>query len=634
MSGIYGVWQSEGKNIFDKADTDRLERWNRAYGKEVGMLYVGENAFLGCSYEKYSDMAPRSNPVLQKNGKYAVIDALLYNREELLEKGCFSETLSDEELLFDYINLFGYEGLKDVNGDFAGAVYNPENKAITLFRDHMGVRPLFYWMTAECLAFSTDIRGLVSMQMMDVSVDGKWLCNKLAGLACFGTENTEFSNIFCVKPGSYMAISLQEGKLQTKKNIYWQAGRKKIRLSSQNAYIERMRELITDSVRRRLNVISGPIGAELSGGLDSSVIDILIHRLEREAIYVSWSASPEEVPYAEDDERLIVEDICRKENISCHYRGKELRIEDDSVIVDKMRDIGMEPDKNAGFFRRYVFPPYINTLQICQVAQYVNSQGCKVVFTGHGGDEGVSHRANPYEMFYNREYKHYFQFMWDSTKGERHRLYKTLMRSRKNLFDIRKKLRSPFVSVFAAKDMLRKEFADKYFREKGESNPFHYDPIKYVRSGGSRNRLDVVALLGAYSGARYIAPYLDYRAIDYALSIPRHMYIKNQKKRYIFREAFKDIIPQSLYELTGKEDTSWRNVDKTEPDEVEYKNRKKRLAEMLDKEYWKDCLDWEYLDKWTEEPYRSTDEMRDFSIFNGIDNCLSLQNMITFSRQI
>ncbi|MBE5873462.1 MAG: hypothetical protein E7287_03540 [Lachnospiraceae bacterium] len=634
MSGIYGVLIHLDKRTYVEADIDRLARWNKAYGVTVEQKCVQEKVYLGCSYEKYSETAPVSSPVLVRNGKYAVLDVLLYNRAELLEKGRFSDALSDEELLFDYIEKFGFASLEQVNGDFAGAVYDPEREMLTLFRDHMGVRPLFYYMTENELVFSTDIRGPISMQGTDASVNGKWLCSKLAGTIYSGTENTEFANIFCVKPASYMIITLQEGILQAKTTAYWQAGRKKVRLASEAAYIERMRELITDSVQRRLDVISGPMGAELSGGLDSSVIDILIHRLGREAVYVSWSASPEEIPYAEADERLIVEDICKQENISCHYRGKVTRIGKDSVIADKMRDIGMEPDVNAGFYRRYVFPPYINTLQICQVAQYVNNQGCKVVFTGHGGDEGVSHRSSPYEMFYNREYKHYFQYMWDSTRGERHRLYKTIIRCHKNLFDTGKKVRSPFVSVFVARAMLKKDYVNMHYRDKGESNPFHYDPKMYVRNGGSRNRLDVVALLGAYCGARYIAPYLDYRVIDYAVSIPRHMYTKNQKSRYIFREAFKDIMPKSLYELTGKEDTSWRNIEKGEPDVVEYLERKQRLFGMLDREYWSESLDMEYLEKWSKQPYDNANEALDMAIFGGIDNCLSLQNLISFSRQI
>lgn len=633
MSGIYGIWNPLS-GIESEEDKRRLGCWNQAYGKKVEQKHVKERAFLGCSYENYSDRAVLNYPVLHCGEKYAVVDALLYNREELLEKGKFSSDLTDEELLFSYIETFGFDALRDVNGDFAGAVYDDKKGQWTLFRDHMGVRPLFYYVSKQGLAFSTDIRGLISMSQTDVSVDEKWLWSKLTGTICPGTENTEFTEIFCVKPASYLRFSLSQDSVQVEKETYWIPGGKKIRLSSEEAYKNQLKELITDSVKRRLDAVSGPVAAELSGGMDSSVIDILIHRLGREAFYFSWSMSPEEIPYAENDERKIVEDICKQENITCRYSEKGFNFGEDSIIYKKMQEIGMEPDLRAGLFRRYVLPPYISTLQIGKVAQYANQSGAKVVFTGHAGDEGVSHRCNPYELFYHKEYVQYCKYMWESTQGEKHRIYKLVRRCHKNLVHTRRKLRKPFVSIFESKDMLKKDFFERYYSEKGVPLTFAYDPVTYVRNGGSRNRLDIVALLGAYCGARYIAPYVDYRVMDYALSIPRHMYLKNQRNRYIFKETFKDMIPESLFELTGKEDTSWRNAEKKEKDPIEYSERKKRLVSMLDRAYWKEYLDWEVLETWADMPLAEADETRDFAMFSGIDNCLSLQNLITFSREI
>ncbi len=635
MSGIYGVW-TPGTKGPDTTEKKGLRSWNLAYGSNDESLVIGD-AYLGCSRESCSDTLPQSRPVLVREGKYAVADALLYNREELMKEGGFTEELSDEELLFLYVEKFGTEKLKDVNGDFAGAIFDTEKNTCTLFRDHMGVRPLYYYENGELLAFSTDIRGLVSMDAVDVTVNESRLWHNLSGAACLSTEHTEFANIVCVKPGTFTVFSLKEMCITQDRRVYWQPGKKKVRRSSEKEYIQRMRELITDAVKRRLDAVSGPVGAEMSGGLDSGVIDILLHRMGRETFYFSWSASPAEIPFAENDERLPIEDICKQEKVVCHYRGKGMRFEEDCVLHQKMRAIGTEPNMAAGPFRRYVFPPHINTLQITQTAQYVHENGAKVIFTGHGGDEGVSHRCNPYEMFYHKEYFRYFKYMWDSTSGLKHRLYKTVMRSRKNLTVTRKELRNPFVGEYAVSGILNPEFAEKHKAEKGSACTYAYDPCTYVRDGGSRNRLDVVALLGAYCGARYLIPYLDYRVIDYALSIPRHLYLRANKNRYIFREAFRDIMPDSLYRLTGKADTSWASVEKKEPDEQEnkeYMERKKRLFSMLDKERWEDYLDWEALEGWVNASRSKEEETRDMAYFFGIDYCLGFQNLVTFSKAV
>ncbi len=628
MSGIYGAWKNgQAMTVTDRM---RLQKWNVAYGEKSEVVAL-ETLFLGCSQSRYSDGMPDSSPVLRSGTKCAVMDALLFNRDEMKMKSGLSEELSDEELLFLYIEKFGYEALCEVNGDFAGAIYDEEKKTITLFRDHMGVRPLFYYNRDGVFAFSTDIRGLISMDVVDVSVDEEWLWSTLAGTAYMGAEYTEFSHIRCVKPASYDTVANRGDTFSITVKNYWKPGGKKIRLSSEEAYIKQLRELITDAVKRRLDVVSGPVAAELSGGLDSSIIDIVIHRLGRETFYFSWSRSPEVLSYAENDERMIVADICTQEGIVCHYSDEAMELQEDSVIYKKMKVIGMEPELNAGLYRRYVLPPYISTTQIGKVAQSAHDYGAKVVFTGHGGDEGVSHRCNPYELFYHKEYLHYFSYMWESTVGLKHRLHHTVQRSLTNLTKSRKRLRSPFVSAFASKAMLKPEIIKKYEGRKGAPNTFAYDPVSYVRNGGSRNRLDVVALLGEYCGARYFAPYLDYRVIDYALSIPRHMYLKEQKNRYIIREAFRDMIPKSLYNLTGKEDTSWRNVEKKKIDIKEHVEHKKRLIGMLDCAYWTRYLNWEELERWADI---ASEEERDSAMFMGIDKCLSLQNLITFSRNV
>lgn len=632
MSGIFGMWQPGVIRKENKSELDKLQSWNKAYGSTLEALWANEALYLGCTLEKYREDAPIAAPVLKKNGCYAVIDALLYNREELLDAGDFSTKLSDEELLLEYIFKFGYKQLEQVNGDFSGAVYDAENNQVTLFRDHMGVRPLFYFMDDTSLSFSTDIRGLLAMEHTDVSVAEKWLWCKLAGGANFGTENTEFEHIYCVKPASYITFSVHGNKLQKLIQTYWTIGTKKVRLASEEAYKERLKELITDSIQRRLNAVSGLVAGELSGGLDSSIIDILIHRLGRDAAYFSWSASPEVIPYAENDERLIVKDICEQENITCHFRDIETGIGKESIIYQKTLAAGWKPELNAGLYRRYALPPYISTTQIAKVAQSAHDHGAKVVFTGHGGDETVSHRCNPYELFYHREYRHYWNYMWESARGNKHRLYVTLLRCHKNLTVSRKQLTSPFVSVLASKEMLKEAFFEKYVSQKGAPNYFAYDPLTYIRNGGSRNRLDIVALLGAYCGARYIAPYLDYRVADYAVSIPRNLYLKHGTNRYIFKETFKDMVPESLYTLTGKEDTSWRNVEKPEQDPAEYLEHKQRLMNMLDKEYWAEYLNWDEIETWANTPLASSDEMFDKAMYGGIDSCLSLQNLITFSK--
>jgi len=634
MSGIYGYFGTKAKQSCLKEDRDKLRLWNKAYGTDTQEVYIEDGALLGCFSERLSEAFDKSSPVLRKGGSYAVIDAVLYNREALLEKTVLSEVCSDEELLFTYIRKFGFESLKEVNGDFSGAIYEEAERKVTLFRDHMGVRPLFYFTDNECVVFSTDMRGLLAMEGVNDAVDEKWLWGKLSGAGYMSTETTEFAHIFCVKPASYMTFSLKETGMVTEKKEYWSLGSKKIRLSSEQAYIDRLRELITDAVKRRLDAVSGTVGAELSGGLDSGVISILIHRLGRDCTYFSWSASPEDIPYAENDERRRIDDICKQEGITCNYGGKTVVFNEGSIPTQKIHQIGLNPALNEGPFRMYVFPPYVNTLPISETGQFMNRRGVKVVFTGHGGDEGVSHRGNPYELFYHKEYVAYWKYMWSMTKGWRVRPYQTLKLCYKNLAKTRKQLTGSYEDVFLAKEIIKKEFAERCEALERPPLTFAYDTKAFILEGGSRNRLDVMALLGAYSGARYIAPYMDYRLVDFAVSIPRHMFLKNKTNRYIFREAFKDLLPESLYTVTDKESGSWTNYQKAQQSEEEYKQQKAWYVSLLDREYWDSYLDWEALENWAAQERSEENVMKDKGTFRCISACVLIQNAVSRSKEV
>lgn len=634
MSGIYGMWQpyTECKHL--KTDSEKLRIWNKAYGNSTEEVYEGQDICLGCFLETFSQVSGNGVPIIKENGKYAVIDAVLYNRREMCEKARIEVACSDEELLFRYIERFGMDGLGEINGDFCGAIYDPSNKKVVLFRDHMGVRPLFYYADEKSVVFSTDMRGLLATEQVNTDIDEQWLWGKLVGAAFMGTENTEFAHICCVKPASYITFSVNDKGIHLEKKSYWKLGSKKIRFLSEKTYINRMRELITDSIKRRLDAVSGSIGAELSGGLDSGVIDILIHRLGRECTYFSWSASPEDIPYAEQDERLVIKDICEQEGIDCNYGGRTLLFNNESILTETMKQLGLDVAINEGPYRMYVLPPYVNTLQIAETSQFMKRSGVDVIFTGHGGDEGVSHRCNAYELFYHKEYLSYFRHFWLSTEGKRFRIGRTLKRCYKNVIEGRTHLEDSYEDVHIAKGIIKKEFYEKCTRIKRPPLTFAYDAKEYINDGGSRNRLDVVALLGAYSGVRYMVPYLDYRVIDYAVSIPRRMYLKNQKNRYIFKEAFKDIMPSSLYTLTGKKDNSWSNMEKKEQKESDYMYQKEWYVSLLDKEYWKEYFDWDELERWVKQERKEENTWLDKGIFRSISLCVLVQNLLVRSKEV
>ena len=373
-----------------------------------------------------------------------------------------------------------------------------------------------------------------------------------------------------------------------------------------------MRRIVEDAIRIRLDAIPGIVGGELSGGLDSCVIDILINRMGRESRFYSWSVDPKIHPMQPNDERLIIEEICQSEGISCGY---------DPGIADNYADL-----------LESVSPSYINTLDIGKASAYLHAQGVRAVFTGHGGDEGVSHRCNQVELWHCGEYAAYFKEKWQETKGKKLRFLRTLKHVYHGAMKERLRLMHPWEGNAASATMFR---ADFFERMKQKVRPqtlwFTLDPKAYVEQGGSRNRLDNVALQGAQNGVRYLVPYLDYRVIDFAISIPRRLYRKNGVNRWIFREAFKDIMPESLYVLNTKDTPSKNNY--TPKGVFGFEECKKLLLSKLDWKFWGKYFDVISVGRCLTMPQRA-DERVYFQLaftMNQLYACAMIQNVREYS---
>ncbi len=613
MSGIYGLIPNMNLQKETLPNTERLSLWNKAYGKDGHFEKKETTYFLGCHMEKLHSKAARPSGLIERNGKIWTIDALLYNREEIYSllntaNAPKLESISDEELLVDLIEEKGYESLSQVNGDFAGAAYDTAANSVTLFRDHMGVRPLYYYVSDSFICFSTDLRGVLSVESVDVTINKEWVYRTYFNLLNITSTSTEYEYIYCVRPASALTIDFTAKECKNKypsrllhqkeydyevdnkqrdywktlshahitEKKYWYLGSHKIRYKTEEEYCAKMRELVEDSVQRRLNAFDGIAGSEFSGGLDSSLISILIKKFGRDCVYCSWSKDPKDLPLAERDERRTIQEICDKYSIHCDYLTKVVPFPDLTEFNSRSSSVLDLSSKEAPL-EKYAFWPSLNTIALLNSASYVSKHGGKVVFTGHGGDEGISHRTGPYELIYHGELRNYINYYIDVYECKNFRLLRGLKRGGKAYFhSVVSLIRKPFILKYRRK--YKDEFwqiANPNFIKWGKTVKnipftFGYDITKYITRYGDRNRMDCVAVYGAYCGVRYMLPYLDYRVIDYAVSIERGMYLKHGTDRYVLKNAFRDLLPESLTGKIDKRDPSYMS-ENHEPASVEAK---------------------------------------------------------------
>lgn len=484
----------------------------------------------------------------------------------------------------DTISLNIIDNLMNSNCYFSGS-YSFEN-CLILYRDHMGVEPLYYYIKGDTFLYAKDMRELCSNPVVDLELNEKLFYLEFSGANDLTLTETEFKYIHAVRPGSWCEFTKDDYGWSMKEHIYWQPGDNKYKFDTDEEYVAKLRELVEESIRIRADKIDGPIGCEMSGGLDSGVIGILLSRMGYDVRFMSWSLSPDVYPIQPVDERAVIADICKQENKDCKYIK---RYDSDVDDIDKRN-----------------LPPFVNTLQLSHTAKAFSDEGIKYVFTGHGGDEGVSHRANLLELWHHGEYKAYLHELWVSSRGKNLRVLRFIKNLAYGLlidYPKRKKswqnkdrdLRSLFTSEYLAR-MKNVKFPPLYF---------NFDPKKYILQGGSRSRMDNCAVQAGEYGVKYSFPFLDYRLVDFALSVPRRLYRHYGQTRWIYREAFKDIMPQSLYDVGYKDFPSLRNFksdDLKDDDPIEEKVEEPEEKEPFDQNKWADefmsCIDWSYWDKY------------------------------------
>ena len=209
--------------------------------------------------------------VIDENTIYIVYNGEIYNtkelKSELLALGYTFDTTSDTEVILNCFLHYGPDFVHRLNGIFAFAIYDEHIQTIYLYRDHFGVKPLYYSVTDDrTLVFASEIKGILCYPGIRPVIDANGLC-EVFGIGPSKTPGCGvFKNIDEVKPGHFMKFS-----------AYGMTDFTYYRITSNphtDSYedtVEKVRYLVKDSIERQI-VSDVPVCTFLSGGIDSSIV--------------------------------------------------------------------------------------------------------------------------------------------------------------------------------------------------------------------------------------------------------------------------------------------------------------------------------------------------------------------------
>lgn len=368
MCGINGILHLQSQRKVDERILIKMRDSLEHRGPDDQGIFLDNNIGFGHRRLSILDVSAAGHqPFLSENGRYSMVyNGEIYNYKEfypeLKSNGFDIRTTSDTEVLMKLFQLHGLKMLNRLNGMFAFAIWDKLEKKLTLVRDRMGVKPLYYSFHNETLYFASEQKALFTAGVpLKMAQDGleEYIFNRfVAG------ENTLYQNIKKVLPGHIMTIE-EGGKTTTEK---WWNLKKEIQNQPEiKNPVEWFRETFDDSVKMRM-ISDVPVGVLLSGGLDSSSVLASLHQQKYKVIQTFNMGFKEK----EHNESHLAKMMAEKFNYGFHT----MQLEDENLYDKLLRSTYFQDEPIMHLSEPHLFA-------VSQMAK----PSVKVLLSGEGADE-------------------------------------------------------------------------------------------------------------------------------------------------------------------------------------------------------------------------------------------------------
>lgn len=506
-------------------------------------------------------------PMLSRNERYVLVyNGEIYNygdlRRELIAAGVSFRSTSDTEVLLEAIAYWGLKAaLQRCNGMFAFALWDRSEKILHLARDRMGKKPLYYAKMGRYVIFASEIKALCAHPAFRKDIDRNALTLYLR--YCYVPEPFAiFKNTFKLQPSELLAINGKQNNPSIKRDVYWDSANmvatalREPFVASETEAKTRLHDLLLDAVRLRM-IADVPLGAFLSGGIDSSIVVALMQTLSDNPTK-TFTIGFHEQGYNEAQNAAQVARHLGTEHTELYVTPKEAM-----AVIPQLPRLYDEPFADVS---------QIPTFLVSQLAR----QHVTVALSGDGGDELFAgynrHRWVP--LFWSRfgrlpavikrpilklltsvapqRWDQYIKLLAtvvpkllkQPNPGDKlHKLARMLQCDcpEKMYFDLVSSWKEPQTVVLNADEPNLCEPHSIHFPDIIHKM-MYFDMVRYL-PGDILTKVDR-ASMGVSLEAR--APLLDYRVVEFAWRLPLEAKIKNNHSKYLLKQVLQRYVPHKL----------------------------------------------------------------------------------------
>ena len=558
MCGIAGAYSFKNKIISDEWLKNAATSLNKRGPDNQNFISIGNCSLVHARLSIIDTSESANQPIYDATGRYAIIfNGEIFNyqeiKKELEQKGVQFKTQSDTEvLLYAYIQ-FGETFLHKLNGFFAFAIFDKLEDSLFIACDRFGIKPLYYYSDEDYFFFGSELKTItqfpVKKEINWSSVAAYFQLNYIPG------KNSIFKNIQRLEPGHQIFIHNSEILIKQWYTIPYNALKAEQNQLSYDEQQKKLVELMDDSVRLRL-ISDVPLGAFLSGGIDSSVVTAMAARhtkhLNTFSIGFEGNSFFDETPYA----NLVAK------HFNTNHTVFKLKNDDLFESLNELLEYTDEPFADSSAL-------------LVNILSKFTRKHVTVALSGDAGDElfaGYNKHYGEWQMrngSWQANVIHLLQPVWQSLPKSRGGGIANKIRQLErfsngmdltpaerwwrwcciNDLDFVDKLLNDKVDASMAEIIETRQYFSSKVQFDGTLNDdlladvgmvLPYDMLVKVDRMSMRNSLEVRV------------PFLDYRIVEFAFSLPVSSKINGNIKKKIVQDAFREILPKELYNRPKK----------------------------------------------------------------------------------
>jgi len=548
MCGIFGIYFfDKSKQVDEHLVRDATNEMTHRGPDSCG-FYVHQNIGLGHRRLSIIDLASGDQPMFNEDNRLAIVfNGEIYNyreiRDTLTKRGHQFRTQSDTEVIIHAYEEWGAECLQQFNGMFAFAIWDDLEKSIWIVRDRLGIKPLYYYFDHHVFIFSSEIKPILKTGYVQAKINEKAL-DVYFSLGYVPGPQTMFANIFKLKPGNF--IKVQNGSVQIKE--YWDFAQIPKTEMDFNAAREQIASLLDDSVKKRL-VSDVPLGAFLSGGIDSSAVVSIMSHMQHYPVDTFTVGYDQKYGISEQNYAELVADT-----YVTNHHIYNLEPENFFESLKTLVHFCEEPIEEA---------PAIALFHLAKLAR----QHATVLLSGEGSDEVFAGYYIYKLMKQVSELQRKIpRSLWQYLPLLRYLIPMMKYQKYFDWFGLPLEQRFFGTSSYLTENIRKKLYTEDFYQAKGnylqETFVSHYEKVNHQTDIINKmlyvdtktwlvDRLLLKAdKMTMAASIELRVPFLDFRLVEFAAGLPSTFKLHNGAGKYILKSIMTDKLPEAIIHRT------------------------------------------------------------------------------------